>query len=54
MSHAPTDEELRWKAKKEQDEAAAEELRLKRIQTRDKLIGEHHNKMNRLLLGSQP
>lgn len=53
MAKPPTDEELQWKAKKEAEEKRAEELRLQRVMQRDRLIENHHNKMNQLLLGSK-
>ena len=51
ISKPPTDEELQWRAKKEREAEKAEELRLYRLTNKDRLIEEHHNKMNQLLLG---
>jgi hypothetical protein len=53
LGTAQTDEELQLKAKKERDAARAEEARLKRLAERDRIIENHHNKMNRLLLSSK-
>lgn len=53
LSEGPTDDELQYKSKKEKDDIRAEEARLRRLAERDKIIENHHNKMNRLLLGSE-
>jgi hypothetical protein len=53
LSTAQTDEELQFVAKKEKDAAKAEEARLRRLSERDRIIENHHNKMNKLLLGGK-
>ena len=53
ISKPPTEEELQWRAQKEQQAEKAEQLRLQRLTNKDRLIEEHHNKMNQLLLGSK-
>jgi len=53
ISRAPTDEELQWIAKKERDEKRAEELRLRRLAEKDRITAEHHDRMNRLLIGGR-
>ena len=53
LSAPPTEEELQWRAKKDLEAEKAEELRLQRISNRDRLIENHHNKMNRLVLNSR-
>ena len=53
VSKAPTEEELQWIAKKEREEKKAEELRLRRIAERDRITAEHHDRMNRLLIGGR-
>jgi len=50
LGTAETEEELQYKAKKEKDAARAEEARLRRLSERDRIIEEHHNKVNRLLV----
>jgi curved DNA-binding protein CbpA len=53
LAKPATKEELQWKAKKERDAEKAEDERLRRLNKRDQQAQEHHERMNRLLLGDR-
>jgi curved DNA-binding protein CbpA len=50
VKNEPTEEELKWIAIKEKEEKMKEEHRLSRLEKRDKMITEHHERVNRLLI----
>jgi curved DNA-binding protein CbpA len=45
-------EELAWRAEKQRLEEQAEQDRLRRLQERDRRIAQHHDNVNRLMLGN--
>lgn len=51
VKDAPTEEELRWVAQKEQLEKQKEEERIRRANQYDKRIAIHHQKVNKIFIG---
>ena len=54
MATPASKEELAWRARREREQARAEEERLSRLKKRDAMAAEHHDRMNRLMLSGRP
>ena len=52
MAQPPTREELAFRAQRESEDKRMETMRLERLKQRDAHAQEHHDRMNRMLLGS--